>query len=151
MTPGGVFLPTIPSSRWVPLLYIGSNGLLHGSFGYHGVTTALTSTSTVNNAQWHQAILTFNNGVETLYVDGVQTGQRTGLSQSEFPTPATGYTYLLGAAYLAAPWQGVNSSTWRVFEGLVDQVQLYSVALSSSEANSLYAQQMPLFIAPVVS
>lgn len=146
MTPLNQLPSTTPSPRWVPLLYIGSNGFLQGSFGFHGNTAALTSTGMVNDARWHQAVLTFTNGVETFYLDGAQVGQRSGLSQSEFSS--TGYTYLLGTAYLSAPWQGITTASWRFFEGSLDQVAISPTVLSASDVSTLYNQQKSLFNAP---
>ncbi|MCG6499939.1 DUF6531 domain-containing protein, partial [Kitasatospora sp. A2-31] len=65
-------------AHWNDALYVGSDGRLHGQFwmGWSGYT--LTSDRTVNDGNWHQAVLTADDSGQTLYLDGRQSAVDTG-------------------------------------------------------------------------
>jgi hypothetical protein len=57
------------------MLYVGTDGKLRGSLD--AVTSPITSTSAVNDGQWHHVALTLAGQNQTLYLDGQQVGTMT--------------------------------------------------------------------------
>lgn len=92
-----------------------------------GSDTTLHSTATLTDGQYHLIAATRSqtNGSMSLYVDGVL--QATAISTNGF-RPATGWMYLAGG--LSYPF----------FTGLLDDVRIYSAALSADEVASLSGQ-----------
>ena len=81
-------------SGWVPGLYVDSNGKLRASLYWHGQTgLQIVSAASYNDNQWHDAVDVYNQGTETLYVDGAAVGSQ---AASEYPYNAT-YRYFLGS------------------------------------------------------
>lgn len=120
---------------YIPALYVDVNGKLRGTLFWHNAVGTVTSSSAYNDGNWHHAVITYNSGTETLYVDGSQVDQRTGLSQSDYGSG--NYQYYIGAAY-AASWPDFTTSGWDFFDGTIDDFRVYSVALSSSDVTALY-------------
>lgn len=78
---------------------------------------------------WHHIVATFDPTTITgrVYVDGVQTGINSALPTEATATSTESLT--IGRA---------SSSTSRYFNGVLDDVRLYSKALSASEISDLY-------------
>lgn len=114
----------------------GANG---GETGYflglnsNGTIKFEAGTGTVNGAvnyadsQWHQIVLTLNSGAYNIYVDGNTTPVITG--SGAFTTTATRPTWIGQFSY--------DPSAIEFFNGSIDQVRLYNVALSSSDVAAL--------------
>ena len=63
---------------WVPGLYVDSSGKLRGSLYWHGqAALQIASAGSYNDNHWHHAVDVYNNGIETLYVDGAAVGTQT--------------------------------------------------------------------------
>ena len=88
---------------------------------------------TYNDGQWHHVAVTYANGVESLYLDGVLVGQQ---SAGEVAY-AGGYDYFLGTGYTAS-WSGGNGG-WHYFQGRLDEAAVYSRALTATEVAARYA------------
>jgi hypothetical protein len=116
---------------YVPALYVGTNGLLYAQL-FWGTDTQLVPTNQVNDGVFHHAIITYDGSNEVLYLDGVNAGT-TAFSQEGY---ASIYYYELGTAYTGG-WDGAPGE-WFPFTGVLDDVSLYSRALSSSEVLALF-------------
>ncbi|WP_196777979.1 LamG-like jellyroll fold domain-containing protein [Lentzea aerocolonigenes] len=106
----------------VPVLYQGTDGLLHGQFAT-GKTAPVASTRTVNDGKWHHVVLSSTGGTTTLYLDGVKSA-----SADNQNIDHTALTYnQIGAAYATSPasWPGWGSNAQRSFSGVIDEVAVY--------------------------
>ena len=118
---------------------INNGGANSGETGYYlglnsnGTIKFEAGTGTVNGAvnyadsQWHQIVLTLNSGAYNIYADGNTTPVITG--SGAFTTTATRPTWIGRFSY--------TPSALEFFEGSIDQVRLYNVALSSSDVAAL--------------
>ncbi len=94
---------------------------IYGSGGYQ---VNLTTTTTVNNGQWHYLTALRSGTTGSVYIDGVQAATATGTVQSlNTLAVAIGYDYRDSNKY---------------FTGLIDDLRIYSRALSGSEVMSIY-------------
>ncbi len=97
----------------------------------------ITTTATINDGQWHYltALRSGTNGF--VYFDGVQVGTGSGTAKS------------LGAFAVAIGYD-YRDTTAR-FKGSIDDVRIYSRALSAAEIDSLAPNRAPAFTSnPVV-
>jgi hypothetical protein len=136
-TSGGVILgyqDSDPASNpywYIPVLYVGNDGLLRGEF-WTGSVNPLTSSATVNDANWHHLALVFDGQaqVENLYLDGQLVGSFSGVGIQDLPVTfdqiGTGYSLY---------WPG-GAGGWFGFQGQIDDVQIWSEARSASEIQS---------------
>lgn len=107
------------------MLNVNANGtvnfFVYGSGGYQ---FDLTTTTTVNDGQWHYLSGVRSGTTGYLYIDGVQAATASGTIQSLNALAVTiGYDY---------------RDTNKHFTGLIDDVRIYSRALSSTEVFSIY-------------
>ena len=104
------------------------------SFHLGTVRAGVTNTSdqyfgdlgSVSDNDWHLYTMTVGNGDVTLYIDG----------QFEFTVPYTGpidYTKVQNRFLIGAEYDGDYS-----FDGKMDDIRVYNVALSYEEVNELY-------------
>lgn len=105
-------------------------------FGEGAAWASVTSTSSVNDGNWHQIVATFNPNVSlNIYVDGAP-------SEASFPASASLFAnnaaFLIGGVYSGAP---VGRMT-----GLIDEVQIYNHVLSANEVGFLF--QNPTQVVP---
>ena len=108
----------------VPALYVGTDGLLRGEI-YNGSIDPITTTTAVNDGQWHYVALVANSVSQSLYLDGALVGTLAGtINQLDMTTNQVGmgYTYL---------WPATNNY-WFGFSGLIHQA-IWNVA--STPAN----------------
>ncbi|MEU6076712.1 polymorphic toxin-type HINT domain-containing protein [Micromonospora sp. NPDC047074] len=117
------------STTGVPVLYVGTDGLLRGQFGGPAIAP-LTSTAAVNDGRWHHAVLSVMGGVQTLYLDGVKTAERTGTTVEHSLLTFN----QLGAAYATSPasWPAWGTTARRHFAGVIDEVAVYSHPLGQA-------------------
>src|SRR5207302_10185606 len=103
---------------YVPAVQLGTDGKLRSSLFWHGDVNAQIvspSTTTYNDGRWHHVAVTYANGAETLYLDGVAVGQQT----ASVVAYAGQYNYFLATGYTAS-WSGGNSG-WQFFNGKLDE------------------------------
>lgn len=107
------------------MLNVNANGtvnfFVYGSGGYQ---FDLTTTATVNNGQWHHISAVRSGGNGYIYIDGVQAASGSGTVQS------------LNALAVSIGYDHRDSN--KVFTGLIDDVRVYSRAISASDALYLY-------------
>lgn len=121
-------------SEYVPILYVGSDGLLYGEV-WMGAVTPMASLRTVNDGKWHLASLVWSGASQSLYLDGVLvagplSGTVTHLNMN---------INTIGKAYSSSGWTNSTGSTGYIyFTGSIDEVRAYNRALSSDEVLALY-------------
>jgi autotransporter-associated beta strand protein len=104
-------------------IIIAADGTYEGLFG--GITTIGTSVATAN--AWTHLALVRNNGISTLYINGVASG-----------TSSTGPALPQGNFALGAPPQ---SPTSQFFTGLIDEVRVFTFAAGQFNTSDLLLNQ----------
>src|SRR5262249_29864098 len=123
-TAGGVLfdqqntsLPTMTqaSGSYVPALYVGTDGKLHGKFYDTDLSgTNLASAAKVNDGRWHHAVLAAATNAQTLYLDGVAQGS----TSAALKASAAGFTYV-GAGAAGGSWPNHPTNTLGWFPGSI--------------------------------
>ncbi|MGM1061297.1 LamG-like jellyroll fold domain-containing protein [Saccharothrix sp. Mg75] len=133
-TAGGVLLgtsstaqpPATPSGPSMPILYVGTDGKLHGHFWNSNVTGIVTPTA-VNDDKWHHVVLSANVDRQTLYLDGSVVGTQTGQITQSNPLTWVGAGPVNNAAWPARP-----ADDWGRFTGQISEVAIYDRPLSTA-------------------
>lgn len=107
-----------------------------------GGAKVLASAPGLNNGNWHHVVATLSSAGMRLYVDGAQVGS------SATPTAGQAYTgyWRIGGDNVNG-WPYKPSSPW--LNGTIDNVAIYSAALSASQVSSHYT--LAKNVAPVAS
>lgn len=113
------------ATSYVPTLYIGSDNKLRAE-QWMGSSSPITTSSTVNDNQWHYAVLTTNTNTQSLYVDGVLIGSLAGAISTFSATKN-----YIGMGYNAS-WPTTTSSGWRSMNGALDEFRISNVVRSAS-------------------
>ncbi|WP_338492567.1 LamG-like jellyroll fold domain-containing protein [Streptomyces sp. SJL17-4] len=117
-----------------PVLEIDPQGKLRGSFDTVGAPqTPMPSSVTVADDAWHHVVLSSSGTSQTLYLDGVAVGTRSGPVDHGAKT----YTYL-GAGYSSWNYDGDIESV-RHFQGSLDEVAVYHHALDAATVKEHFA------------
>ncbi|GIH29558.1 hypothetical protein Aph01nite_78680 [Acrocarpospora phusangensis] len=115
-------------TAYTPALYVGADGKLRGQF-WNGTAAPITSTGTVNDGDWHHAILTGAGDSQTLYLDGQPVGTLSGLIAhlGQWDTR-------IGYGFGSASWPStVGSAGPFAFGGDIDEVAVYNKPLSAEQ------------------
>jgi hypothetical protein len=121
--------PLIPG-LYSPSIYL-HNGRVRGKFwDGNGANTAI-STNQLNNNQWHHVVLTINNNIQRLYIDGILDNTYTGNTASGFLPPRVH----MGVAYNAG-WPGGSGYTF--LDGMMDDVNIYTSLFNDAQVWGLY-------------
>jgi len=123
---------------YVPAIYIDPDGKVHASMFWHSSSSRqIVSPEAYNDGGWHHLVNVYDNGVETLYLDGVTIGSQT------YPEVAysASYQYYLGTVY-GPNWPNVPTS-WYYFDGLLDETAIYPIALSEGDVRGHYWAGIP--------
>ena len=131
------------SSYWNPALYVGTDGKLHGLFADgNGTADQLTSTATVSDGKWHQAVLTAapssSTTTQTLYLDGTQQSTE---SKGTLQFNGSGYVYLGAGTSSPSLWPGApagDSTSTNYYNGSLAEVSYYPSALSATTVLTQY-------------
>lgn len=143
---GSIFSEALEEPEWVPngKTFFIRNGQLAFDVGWVGVvTSSLSEGKSVNDGAWHHVGLIWEhqNGAVKLFLDGEIVAEGT-LMPNE---PLADDVLRLGFTAENFPEQ----SPW--FEGRIDEMHLYSRALSLDEMQKLYtAEQEPPLIAAAI-
>ncbi|MFF3329348.1 LamG-like jellyroll fold domain-containing protein [Streptomyces sp. NPDC002888] len=106
---------------WRPILLIDEDGKLRGKFTFDAAT--LTTDEAVTDNEWHHVLLTGNEGIQALFVDGdYQGSSRTGVDAVRYPH------VVVGGGYSSSGWDG-QAAGYRNFAGQIDEVAFYDKAL----------------------
>ncbi|MFD1538824.1 DNA/RNA non-specific endonuclease [Nonomuraea guangzhouensis] len=122
----------------VPLLYTGTDGLLHGQFWSGGTIKPITAPTAVNDGRWHHAVLSAMGSTQTLYLDGKAAGTLTG----QTPSHLTLTHNQIGAAAVTslASWPGWGTQTRRSYAGSIDEVAIYPHPLGPDSVAAHYRE-----------
>ncbi|MER5307278.1 LamG-like jellyroll fold domain-containing protein [Streptomyces sp. NPDC002773] len=126
---------TEPSGNWAPILYVGTDGKLHGEY-FSGTGASNASPGTVTDNQWHHAAVTVKGDVQTLYLDGAQVATRSGAPVNH---ESSNRTYI-GAGF-AKSWPAAPAHV-SYFTGALDEVAVYRRGLSADEVADQYAARV---------
>ncbi|MYF55268.1 hypothetical protein F4083_00260 [Candidatus Poribacteria bacterium] len=144
---GSIFSEALEEPEWVPngKTFFIRNGQLAFDVGWVGVvTSSLSEGKSVNDGAWHHVGLIWEhqNGAVKLFLDGKIVAEGT-LMPNE---PLADDVLRLGFTAENFPEQ----SPW--FEGRIDEMHLYSRALSLDEMQKLYTaeQESPLIAAAII-
>ncbi|MET7395183.1 LamG-like jellyroll fold domain-containing protein [Dactylosporangium sp. NPDC005572] len=130
--------PNPAESGWVPALYVGGDGYLRGSFWTGDGVSPITSTTKVNDGNWHHVVLSAtgpDNGsigadTQTLYLDNVRVGTKSGWMEPlsfEYAYIGAGTTHL---------WPG-STQTVSYFQGNIAEFAFYErQGLSAAEVDA---------------
>ncbi|MGN9813525.1 LamG-like jellyroll fold domain-containing protein [Micromonospora sp. BQ11] len=124
----------------VPVLYTGTDGRLRGQFA-GGTIAPITSTVAVNDNKWHHVVLSSMGTTQTLYLDGVKVGERTGQTIEHSLLTFN----QVGAASATTPtsWPGWGSAVQRHFAGVIDEVAVYSRPLGPDTVGAHFRYAKP--------
>ncbi|MER7459558.1 polymorphic toxin-type HINT domain-containing protein [Micromonospora sp. NPDC126480] len=130
---------TAPTSG-VPILYTGTDGRLRGQFA-GGTIAPITSSTVVNDNKWHHVVLSAMGTTQTMYLDGVKVGERTGQTIEHSLLTFN----QVGAASATTPtsWPGWGSTVQRYFAGVVDEVAVYSHPIGPDTAAAHFRYAKP--------
>ncbi|MFB9926081.1 LamG-like jellyroll fold domain-containing protein [Amycolatopsis halotolerans] len=117
-----------PSGGAMPVLYVGTDGKLHGHF-WDTTVAGMASAAKVNDGKWHHVVLTGANTAQVLYLDGQQVGTLSGQIGNYDPLNFVGAGVFNSNGWPAAP----SGTTWNYFAGSIGEVAYYRSALSASE------------------
>ncbi len=125
---------TAASGSWTPVLYVGSDGKLHGHWwsvsGSGG--TAFGSASAVNDNTWHHAVLSSDGTTQTLYLDGTAQDTFTGLPNDQANT-----TTYIGAGFTTTWVDSPGAVSY--FTGQIAEVAFYAHPLGAPAVQQQYA------------
>ncbi|MEV4558402.1 LamG-like jellyroll fold domain-containing protein [Kitasatospora sp. NPDC049285] len=119
---------------WNPALYVGTDSKLHGLFLDQPGSTSdqLTTSQTVTDGKWHQAVLAATAHSETLYLDGQQAGtENTGTISYN----GTSYVYL-GAGAVSSAWPAAPSDSSGHFNGSISEASYYETTLDAATVSA---------------
>jgi len=124
---------------WVPALYVDGSGAIRASMFWHGSTTSqVVSDGGYNDGLWHHVVNVFDNGTETLYIDGEKVGSQN-FGQTGYGSG--NYQYFLGAGHTSTSWAGAPGGWW-YYEGMLDEAAFYPVALSEADIQAHFAARL---------
>ncbi|MBW8482523.1 LamG-like jellyroll fold domain-containing protein [Actinomadura parmotrematis] len=118
-----------PTGNYVPALYIGTDGKLHGKFwDANGTKSPLLSAAKVNDGVWHHVALTAAAANQTMYLDGVAQG-----TLSATLTASTANYVYVGAGASGGNWTAHPTNTAGYFTGSISEVAFYRSQLSGED------------------
>jgi large repetitive protein len=129
----GAVTDSTGTTSWVPAIYIGTDGKLHGGFWTTaGVAGQITTAASVADGKWHQVTLSASTASQTLYLDGVAVGTKSN-ALSSISAP---YTYLGAGKWVN--WPG-GSGAVGYFPGTLAEAAFFSSALSAADVAAQFA------------
>ncbi|MEU9450634.1 LamG-like jellyroll fold domain-containing protein [Streptomyces sp. NPDC048277] len=122
---------TSASGTWTPVLYVGSDGKLHGHFwsGSGSGSTAFGSTGTVTDNAWHHVALTVSGTTQTMYLDGIKQADYTGA-----PNDQSNKHLYIGAGF-AKSWLDTPGEVSH-FTGSIAEVAFYGTGLTQDDVDA---------------
>ncbi|WP_231647484.1 LamG-like jellyroll fold domain-containing protein, partial [Planomonospora sphaerica] len=112
-----------------PVLYVGTDGKLYGSYGASGAPMA--SAAAVTDNAWHHVTLTIAGEAQALYLDGKQIGTLTQKVDTRRPYAEVGHGLVTRGS---APGLPTGTGTQEFgFRGQVDEIAIYDKPLTAPE------------------
>ncbi|MFD7320817.1 LamG-like jellyroll fold domain-containing protein [Streptomyces sp. NPDC059875] len=127
--------PVANTTKNTPAVYVGMDGKLRGCLAMSpGCMTTITSTATVTDGQWHNAVLTGMASSQTLYLDGVSQGSLSGTINDWVQPYIT-----LGAGVNTDGWPSMNpNDQLGHYTGQMAEVAIYAEPLPASVISAQY-------------
>ncbi|MFJ7988805.1 LamG-like jellyroll fold domain-containing protein [Streptomyces sp. NPDC096351] len=127
--------PVANTTKNTPAVYVGMDGKLRGCLAMSpGCMSTITSTATVTDGQWHNAVLTGMANTQTLYLDGVSQGSLAG-TINDWVQPYVS----LGAGVNTDGWPSMNpNDKLGHFAGQMAEVAIFSEPLAASVIATQY-------------
>ncbi|MEV6230014.1 LamG-like jellyroll fold domain-containing protein [Saccharopolyspora shandongensis] len=119
----------------MPVLYVGTDGKLHGHFWNESVT-GITSASPVNDGAWHHVVLSAARDSQTLYLDGVPVGTQAGAMNNIDP-----YNHVGAGRVDTREWPARPVDNWGHFNGAIAEVAIYHQAIGATVVAEHYASR----------
>jgi hypothetical protein len=120
--------------HYVPILYVGTDGVFRGKFWVGDGTDSITGRNPVNDGQWHHVALSAKETIQNLYLDGVCIGTiDRALDHLDMNKNQLGVGFTNG-------WSK-GEKDWLFFNGLLDEFRFYDRALSEQEIQWLSGTQ----------
>jgi len=127
-------IPPSAANTFISVFAIKATGVLRAEL-WTGSEGEISTTSSVRDGNWHQAVMVGNVNTQSLYVDGQLIGSRSGtISQSWWV-----YSFI-GTGYDCTS-RGFPSTTWHYFNGTLDEVRISNTARSASWIATEYNNQ----------
>jgi RHS repeat-associated protein len=124
-----------------PALYVGGNGELYGEF-WNGSVDPIHTTTTVDDGNWHYAVLTGQATSQSLYLDGILVGTLSGqINQQNMSVDTIGAGFWQGGwpnAYVTVGPTLTNPPIG-YFNGSIAQAAVYPDGLGQPAASSQHA------------
>ena len=98
------------------VIFVGTSGQLQ--FGNTNTQSNIAANGTIATNQWYHLVVTYNNGSETAYVNGIASGVTAALSTS---------------TCTASLKIGVASASASKFKGFIDEFKIYNYALTQAQ------------------
>jgi hypothetical protein len=128
------------SSQWVPILYVQSDGKLNANL-WQGSVLNVTSTTRVDDGNWHKVEFSAAPGSITVYIDGVLAGTSSGTIDHLSMT-----SNQLGAVKTTGVWTGDPIDGWFGFNGCIDEFIIIDKSLTASQIQQVTALPQPTII-----
>lgn len=115
-------------------LLIDDQNRLVGEVALSSATIRITSTDEVNDGQWHHAVVTYSDSLDTgvLYLDGQTLGSASGSGQVVYPDE---YSSALAFSMGDRTFGGGGDPT---YDGLLDEVAVYDQVLDATQVRVHY-------------
>ncbi|MEU7827460.1 LamG-like jellyroll fold domain-containing protein [Nonomuraea sp. NPDC049129] len=138
----GAQMNTLEDSRgplpwgFLPMLYVGTDGKLHGQMADDGSCGSMTSTAAVSDGAWHHVVLTASGTWQGMYLDGAIVGSRFNqVKATRLPNASIGAGYVNTSGWCpAAP-----TDTRGHFTGQIDDPAFYTHPLGPTSVAAQYA------------
>lgn len=127
--------PVGTTTKNTPAVYVGTDGKLRGCLAMSpGCMTTITSTASVTDGLWHNAVLTGVANSQTLYLDGASQGSLSG-TINDWEQPYIS----LGAGVNTDGWPAMNANDkLGHYTGQMAEVAIYSEPLDPSVISTQY-------------
>jgi hypothetical protein len=114
------------SNRINPFIY--NNQYLYSEMFYNGTQYIIKSNSPISSG-WHHAAFLFGADGMKMFLDGIQQNSTNNATSSFVDVGPSVQTQIGAHAVISNPWKGY-----------IDEVRIYSTALSSAEIEQHYAE-----------
>jgi YD repeat-containing protein len=138
-----------PSGNTQPALYVGTDGKLNGAFIWSTLSTPteITTSSAVDDGNWHQVVLSNTGSTTTMWLDGTKVGSETDNPVAYGLVPASPLYYdnvYIGAGYNGSEFPDEQYSNTSekyyssFFNGDIADVMYTHDPLNQSDVTALY-------------
>jgi RHS repeat-associated protein len=135
--------PNAPGA-WVPALYVGTNGKLHGHFWIEDIRKIMSSPAPVNDGKWHHVVLAASGNSQSLYLDGARIGGPVNAARID---NSVNNAYI-GAGKWSGPWPSTAGPVG-YFPGQIAEVAFYKSQLTDPQVSAQFNARAKSAGAPI--